>query len=71
MQITKKGMEMANSARHKNFTDARDLRPALYKGLHATVARLVQKVVVEADHGNRALWVKLAKMLYVPGVAHR
>ena len=27
------------------FTYARDLRPALYKGLHATAARLVQKVV--------------------------
>ena len=64
-------MEMANSAKHKNFTDARGLRPALYKGLHATAARLVQKVVAGADHGNRALWVKLAKMLYVPGVAHR
>src|SRR3954467_869813 len=32
---------------------------------------LYKKVVAGADHGNRALWVKLAKMLYVPGVAHR
>ena len=71
MQITKKSMEKANSAKHKSFTDARDLRPALYKGLHATAARLVQKVVAGADHGNRALWVKLAKMLYIPGIAHR
>ena len=71
MQITKKSMEKANSAKHKSFTDARDLRPALYKGVYATAARLVQKVVAGADHGNRALWVKLAKMLYVPGVAHR
>ena len=63
--------EMTNGAKHKSFTDARGLRPALYKGLHATAARLVQKVVAGADHGNRALWVKLAKMLYVPGVAHR
>ena len=62
---------MTNGAKHKSFTDARGLRPALYKGLHATAARLVQKVVAGADHGNRALWVKLAKMLYVPGVAHR
>ena len=62
-------MEMANIAKHKNFTDARDLRPALYKGLYATAARLVQKVVAGADHGNRALWVKLSKMLYVPRVA--
>ena len=54
------------------FIYARDLRPALYKGLHATAARLVQKVVVGmADSGNRALGVKLTKMLYVPGVAHR
>ena len=64
-------MEKADSAKHKSFTDARDLRPALYKGLHATAARLVQKVVAGMDHGNRALRVKLAKMLYVPGVAHR
>ena len=53
------------------FIYARDLRPALYKGLHVTATRLVQKVVAGADHGNRALWVKLAKMLNVPGVAHR
>ena len=32
---------------------------------------LVQKVVVGTGPGNCALWVKLAKMLYVPGVAHR
>ena len=57
--------------KHESFTDARGLRPALYKGLHATAAKLVQKVVAGADHGNRALGVKLAKMLYVPGVAHR
>ena len=62
---------MTRCAGHINFTNARGLRPALYKGLHATAARLVQNVVAGADHGNRALWVKLAKMLYVPGVAHR
>jgi hypothetical protein len=33
-------------------------------------ARLVQKVVAGEEPGNRALWVKLAKMLYVPGVTH-
>ena len=49
---------------------ARDLRPALYKGLHATAARLVQKVVAGKALGNRALWVKLTKMFNVPGVAH-
>ena len=64
-------MEMTNSAKHKSFTNARDLRPALYKGLHAIAASLVQKVVAGTDHGNRALRVKLAKMLYAPGVAHR
>ena len=53
------------------FTYARDLRPALYKGLHATAARLVQKVVAGTGSGNRALRVKLTKMLNVPGVAHR
>ena len=47
------------------------MHPALYKGLHATAARLVQKVVAGAGSGNRALWVKLTKMLNVPGVAHR
>ena len=71
MQIAEKSMEEANSAKHKSFTDARGLRPALYKGLHATAAKLVLKVVAGADHGNRALGVKLAKMLYVPGIAHR
>ena len=54
-----------------NFTGARGLRPALYKGLHTTSARLVQKVVAETGSGNRALRVKLTKMLNVPGVAHR
>ena len=63
--------ETTSCAKHISFTDARGLRPALYKGLHAAVARLVQKVVAGADHGNRALWVKLAMVLNVPGVAHR
>ena len=71
MQIAKKSMQKANSAKHKIFTDARGLRPALYKGLHATAARLVQKVVAGTGSGSRALWVKLTKMLYVPGVAQR
>ena len=63
---------MTRCARHINFLYARDVRPALYKGLHATAARLIQKVVVRtAGSGNRALGVKLTKMLYVPGVAHR
>ena len=54
-----------------NFTSARGLRPALYKGLHATSARLVQKGGCRTGSDNRALWVKLTKMLDVPGVAHR
>ena len=53
------------------FIYARDLRPALYKGLYATAARLVQKVVSETGSGNRALWEKLTKMFYVPRVAHQ
>src|SRR3954471_8330875 len=51
--------------------DAQGLRLALYKGLHATTARLVQKVVSGIGSGNRALRVKLTKMLDVPGLAHR
>ena len=42
----------------------------MYKGLHATAARLVQKVVAGTGSGNCALWEKLTKMFYVPGVAH-
>ena len=64
-------MKWTSCAEHMGFTYARDLRPALYKGLHATSARLVQKVVARTGFGNRALWVKLTKMLNVPGVAHR
>ena len=54
-----------------SFIYARDLRPALYKGLDATTTRLVQKVVAGTGSGNRALRVKLTKMLNVPGVSHR
>src|SRR3954469_16542901 len=50
---------------------AHGLRLALYKGLHATAARLVQKVGCRTGSDNRALRVKLTKMLNVPGVAHR
>ena len=64
-------MKLTRRAEHMSFTYARGLRPALYKGLHATSARLVQKVVAETGSGNRILWVKLTKMLNVPGVAHR
>ena len=64
-------MKLTRCAEHMSFTCARGLRPALYKGLHATSARLVQKVVAGTGSGNRALRVKLTKMLNVPGVAHR
>ena len=64
-------MKLTRYAEHMSFTYARGLRPALYKGLHATSARLVQKVVARTGSGNRSLWVKLTKMLNVPGVAHR
>ena len=63
--------KLTRCAGHVNFTGARGLRPALYKGLHATAARLVQKVVAGKASDNRALRVKLTKMFYVPGVAHR
>src|SRR3954468_12194361 len=42
MQITKKSMQEANSAKHRSFTDARGLRPPLRQGSHATAARLGQ-----------------------------
>ena len=42
---------------------------ALYKGLHALLARLVQKVVCQRPD-NHALWVEIAKMFDVPGIAH-
>ena len=61
---------MTRCVGHMSFTGARGLRPALYKGLHATAARLVQKVVAGSS-GNRALREKLMKMFYVLGVAHR
>ena len=64
-------MKLTRCAEHMSFTYARDLRPALYKGLHAIAARLVQKVVVGTGSGNCALREKLTKMFYVPAVAHR
>ena len=64
-------MILTRCAEHMSFTYARGLRPASYKGLHATSERLVQKVVAGAGSGNRTLRVKLTKMLNVPGVAHR
>ena len=64
-------MKWTSCVEHMGFTYARVLRPALYKGLHAIAARLVQKVVAGTGSGNRALRVKLTKMLNVPGVAHR
>src|SRR3954471_9176032 len=66
-----KSMKLTSHAEHMSFTYAQGLRLALYKGSHATAARLVQKVVAGTGSGNRALRVKLTKMLDVPGVAHR
>ena len=71
MQRKVESMKLTRCAEHMSFTYARGLRPALYKGLHATAARLVQKVVAGTGSGNRALREKLTKMFYVPGVAHR
>src|SRR3954468_10043026 len=64
-------MKLTRCAEHMSFIYVRGLRPALYKGLHATAARLVQRVVARVGSGNRALWVKLTKMFDVQGVAHR
>ena len=71
MQERNERMKWTSCAEHMGFTYARDLRPALYKGLYATSARLVQKVVAGTGSDNCALRVKLTKMLNVPGVAHR
>ena len=38
-------MKLTRCAEHMSFTYAPGLRPALYKGLHVTSGRLVQKVV--------------------------
>src|SRR3954462_3719195 len=54
-----------------SLSAAQGLRLALYKGLHATAARLVQKVGCRTGSDNRGLQVKLTKMLNIPGVAHR
>ena len=70
MQRKVESMKLTRCAKHVTFTYARGLRLALYKGLHATATRLVQKVVAGKASGNRALRVKLTKMFNVPGVAH-
>src|SRR3954465_14848596 len=54
-----------------SLTVAQGLRLALYKGLHATAARLVQRVGCRTGSDNRALRMKHAKMLNIPGIAHR
>ena len=42
------------------------IAPALYKGLHATEARPVQKGGCRAGPDSRALRVELAEMLNIP-----
>src|SRR3954463_15407064 len=71
MQKRIKSMKLTRCAEHMSFLYAQGLRLALYKGLHATAARLVQKVVAGTGSDNRALRVKLTKMLNILGVAHR
>src|SRR3954469_13721213 len=66
-----KGMKLTGCVEHVSFTYAQGRRLALYKGLHATAARLVQKGGCRTGSDNRALRVKLTKMLNVPRVAHR
>ena len=48
------------------FSVAQGLRLALYKGLHATKAKPVQKGGCRAGPDNRALRVELAEMLNIP-----
>src|SRR3954468_16722507 len=66
-----KSMKSTRCAEHVSFIYAQGLRVALYKGLHATAARLVQKGGCRTGSDNRALRGKLTKMLNIPGVAHR
>src|SRR3954467_1493570 len=66
-----KSMKLTRCAERVSFIYAQGLRLALYKGLQATAARLVQKGGCRTGSDNRALRVKLTKMLDVPGVAHR
>ena len=63
-------MKLTKTAKHISFIYAQGLRLALYKGSHATAARLVQRVVTGEEPGNRTLWVKLTKMFDIPGIAH-
>ena len=48
------------------FSAAQGLRLALYKGLHATEARPVQKGGYRARPDSRALRVELVEMLNIP-----
>ena len=48
------------------FSVAQGLRLALYKGLHATEARPVQKGGFQVGPNNHALRVELAEMLNIP-----
>jgi hypothetical protein len=48
------------------FSVAQGVRLALYKGLHATLAKLVQKGGCRAGPDSRALRVELTEMLNVP-----
>src|SRR3954469_25464695 len=66
-----KSMKLTRCVEHVSFIYAQGLGLALYKGLHATAARLVQNGGCRTGSDNRALRVKLTKMLDVPGVAHR
>src|SRR4051812_8815920 len=71
MHAKNKEHEIARCAEHMNLICAQGLRLALYKGSHATAARLVQKGGCRTGSDNRALRAKLTKMPNVPGVAHR
>ena len=59
-----------DAERYALFDYAQGLRLALYKGLHAASARLVQKVAAGRPD-NLSLRVELSKMFNVSGIADR
>ena len=66
MQNQVESMELTKCVKHTSFIYAQGLRLALYKGLHATEARPVQKGGCRVGPDGHALWVELAEMLNIP-----
>ena len=63
-------MKWTSCAEHMGFYLCTGSAPGFVQRITCNTARLVQKVVAGTGSGNRALWEKLTKMFYVPGVAH-